>query len=168
MSRVSEPIIEEATINFAKLITTIKAMPAFYRILTFYIDTNMGYFFFSFLSSLFLFFAFFSLFKDTAKKTNFCKWRDHVNIVQNSLPTYNFKKYCSKNNPKVTILEILVYKIQPEITDIINSGSILYIKISRIVVFGLVFKLYINIVLQALPNKMFSSNFSQILLKKNH
>ena len=35
---------------------------------------------------------------------------------QNPFPTDNFKKYTKKTNPKITILEILVYKIQPEIT----------------------------------------------------
>ena len=32
-------------------------------------------------------------------------------------PTDNFKKYTKKTNPKITILEILVYKIQPEIME---------------------------------------------------
>ena len=32
-------------------------------------------------------------------------------------PTDNFKKYTKKTNPKITILEILLYKIQPEIME---------------------------------------------------
>ena len=33
-------------------------------------------------------------------------------VSQTSFPTDNFKKYTKKTNPKTTILEILVYKIQ--------------------------------------------------------
>ena len=76
-------------------------------------------------------------------------------------------KYTKKTNPKIPILEILLYKIQPEIMkskiftrfnscehgfviklkhvkilDFIISGYILYTKISRIVIFGLVFLVY--------------------------
>ena len=68
-----------------------------------------------------------------------------------------------KTNPKMIILEILVNKIQPEIIkskifmcehgfviklkrvkilDFVISGCILYTKISRMVIFGLVFLLY--------------------------
>ena len=36
--------------------------------------------------------------------------------THNPFPTDNFKKYTKKTNPKITILECLVYKIQPEIT----------------------------------------------------
>ena len=36
-------------------------------------------------------------------------------VVLNQFPTDNFKKYTKKIYPKITILEILVYKIQPEI-----------------------------------------------------
>ena len=38
-----------------------------------------------------------------------------ASFLQNPFPTDNFKKYNKKSNPKITILEILVYKIQPEI-----------------------------------------------------
>ena len=31
---------------------------------------------------------------------------------ENPFPTDNFKKYTKKTNPKITIVEILVYKIQ--------------------------------------------------------
>ena len=34
---------------------------------------------------------------------------------ENTFPTDNFKKYSKKYNPEITILEILVYKIQQEI-----------------------------------------------------
>ena len=74
-------------------------------------------------------------------------------------PTDNFKKYTKKTNPKITILEILVYKIQPEIMEslrvsallqshfviklervekleFIISGCILHTKISRMVICG--------------------------------
>ena len=51
---------------------------------------------------------------------------------QNPFPTDNFKKYSKKTNLKLTILEISV----------ITSGCILYAKISRIVLFGLVFLLH--------------------------
>ena len=44
--------------------------------------------------------------------------------------------YSLKTNPKITILEILVYKIQPEILKSVISSCILYIKIFRIVIFG--------------------------------
>ena len=51
---------------------------------------------------------------------------------QNPFPTDNFKKYSKKTNLKLTILEISV----------ITSGCILYAKISRTVLFGLVFLLH--------------------------
>ena len=35
---------------------------------------------------------------------------------QNLFPADDFKKYSKKTNPKITVLEILVNKIQPEIT----------------------------------------------------
>ena len=44
--------------------------------------------------------------------------------------------YSLKINPEITILEILVYKIQPEIIKSVISGCILYNKIFRIVIFG--------------------------------
>ena len=84
---------------------------------------------------------------------------------QNPFPTDNFKKYSKRTNPKITILEISLYKIQPEIIkfkiftcfnfitkyynkvemrkDFIISGCILYTKISGIVIFGVVL-LYFN------------------------
>ena len=80
---------------------------------------------------------------------------------------YKLAKYTKKTNPKITILEILLYKIQSEIMkskiftrfnscehgfviklkhvkilDFIISGYILYTKISRIVIFGLVSLVY--------------------------
>ena len=92
---------------------------------------------------------------------------------ENTFPTDNFKKYSKKYNPKITILKILVYKIQQEtiksksfmrfnfITkpcskkqgfviklkpvknlNFIISGCNLYIKIFRMVTFGLFFLLY--------------------------
>ena len=79
-------------------------------------------------------------------------------------------EYTKKTTPKITILEILVYKIQPEtikskiftrfnfikkpcagfviklkcvkILDFTVSGCILYTKISRMVILGLVFLVY--------------------------
>ena len=36
-------------------------------------------------------------------------------VFQNTFPTDNFKKYTKKTNPKIIILEILIYKIQTEI-----------------------------------------------------
>ena len=45
-------------------------------------------------------------------------------------------KYSLKTNPIITILEIFVYKIQPEIIKSVISGCILYNKIFRIVIFG--------------------------------
>ena len=97
--------------------------------------------------SLFCFFAPLQGYSEKSKFISlyvlcFYKWRGHINIVQDPLPTYNFKTYSTKTYPKITILKILIYKIQLEITDFIISGCILYTKISRIVIFGLVFKLY--------------------------
>ena len=71
----------------------------------------------------------------------------------------NYLKHSKKTNPKIIILEILVDIIEPEIIhscehgfviklkrinilDFIISGCILYTKISRMVIFRLVFLLY--------------------------
>ena len=155
----------EATSTFSGILTNILTN----------IDTNRLFllFFPVFLFSHFCFFAPVQGYNEKNKLISlyvlcFYKWKEHINTIQNPLPTYSFKKYSTKTYPKITILKILVYKIQPKITEFKISGCILYTKISRIVTFGVVFKLYINIVLYTLPPKMFSWNFSQIFLKKNH
>ena len=102
------------------------------------------------------------------KNQDYDFYTQYSDICQNITQEYHLKK----TNPKITILEILVNKIQPEIMkskiftrfnfitkpcpwlgfgiklkrvkilDLIISGCILYTKISRMVIFGLDFLVY--------------------------
>ena len=54
-----------------------------------------------------------------------------VHFVQDPFRTDNFKKYSKEANPKITILEILVYKIQPEINTCKQELNTIYDEISE-------------------------------------